>query len=71
MNLSFLNDLSFRFILMIIVIIVLSYILFKYRATNRSRRDSLDIMKERLDRGEIAQEDYDEAQRRQGKNKTN
>jgi len=56
-----------RLILTLIVLIVLAYILIKFRANKNSREDSLDILKERLKKGEITQEDYEEAKRRRGK----
>jgi len=56
-----------RLILSLIVLIVLAYILIKFRANQNSRGDSLDILQERLEKGEITQEDYDEAKRRRGK----
>lgn len=56
-----------RIIFSIIVIIVLAYILIKYRASKNPADSSLDILKERLNNGEISAEDYEEAKRRQGK----
>lgn len=58
---------SIRLILTIVVIIVLAYILFKFRANKNSTRSSLHIMKERLEKGEITEEDYRRAKERQGK----
>ena len=59
--------LSIRLIITIIVIIVLLYILIRFRANKSSTRNSLDIMKARLERGEITEEDYKRAKERQGK----
>lgn len=56
-----------RLILAIIVVIVLAYILIKYRATKNPIDNSLDILKKRLAKGEISEEDYEEAKKRQGK----
>lgn len=56
-----------RLVLTIIVIIALAYILFKFRATKNPSEDSLDIMQERLEKGEMTKEDYEEAKKRQRK----
>lgn len=56
-----------RVILTIIVLIVLAYILIKFRAGKNSQDSSLDILEERLRKGEISQEDYEIAKKRQGK----
>lgn len=58
---------SIRLILTIIVIIVLAYILFKFRVNRNSTRGSLNILKERLEKGEITEEDYRRAKKQQGK----
>ncbi|HLR52177.1 MAG TPA: SHOCT domain-containing protein [Candidatus Avamphibacillus sp.] len=67
MILSIFINPTVRLILSLIVLIVLAYILIKFRANKNSRGDSLDILQERLEKGEITQEDYDEAKRRRGK----
>jgi len=56
-----------RPILSVIVIIVLAYILYRFRATKNPKEDSLDIMKKRLEQGKITREDYERAKKRQGK----
>lgn len=56
-----------RLILTVVVIIVIAYILFKFRASKHSTDSSLDIMKKRYEQGEISKEDYEEAKRKQGK----
>jgi len=56
-----------RLILTIIIIIVLVYILLKFGVNRKSTKGSLDIMKERLEKGEITEEDYNRAKERQGK----
>jgi len=55
----------FSVILLVVIIIILS----KFRATKSktNARDSLTVMKERLERGEITEEDYENAKKRQGK----
>lgn len=55
-----------RFILTVIVVIVLAYILIKFRANKNPKSDSLDMLKERLNKGEISKQDYEEAKKRQG-----
>lgn len=58
-----------RIVLTIIVLIVMAVILFRFRAGkgNSARRDSLEIMKERMEKGEISKEDYEEMKRKRGK----
>ena len=56
-----------RPILSVIVIIVLAYILYRFRATKNPKEDSLDIMKKRSEQGKITREDYERAKKRQGK----
>lgn len=62
-------DLNIRMVLSAIILIVIIVILIKFRAgkTRTNRRDSLSIMKDKLDRGEITEKDYNEAKRRRGK----
>lgn len=58
-----------RIILSVIVLIVLVIILIRFSGKNSksTARDSLDIMKERYEKGELSKEDYEEAKRRRGK----
>ena len=58
-----------RIVLSAVVLLVLVIILIRSRKgkTQASARDSLDVMKERLEKGEITQEDYDDAKKRRGK----
>ncbi|WP_340002860.1 SHOCT domain-containing protein [Oceanobacillus sp. FSL K6-0127] len=62
-------ELIVRFVLTIIIFIIIIVILSKFR-TEKSQPetdDSLEIMKKRLESGEITQEDLKEAKRRRGK----
>lgn len=61
------DNFTIRFIITIIVIIVLAFILIRFRANRNSTKSSLDIMKARMERGEITEEDYKRAKERQGK----
>lgn len=61
------DNFTIRFIITIIVIIVLTFILIRFRANRNSTKSSLDIMKARMERGEITEEDYKRAKERQGK----
>ena len=58
-----------RIVLSAVVLIVLVIILIRSKRgkTQVSARDSLEVMKERLEKGEITQEDYDNAKKRRGK----
>ncbi|MBN6205450.1 SHOCT domain-containing protein [Ralstonia pickettii] len=58
-----------RMALSAIVLIVLVIILIRFSGKNSksSARDSLEIMKERYEKGELSKEDYEEAKRRRGK----
>ena len=60
------DNFTIRFIITIIVIIVLTFILIRFRANRNSTKSSLDIMKARMERGEITEEDYKRAKERQG-----
>lgn len=63
------GEFIFRIALTIIVLVILIIILvrsFKGK-THKNARDSLDIMKERYEKGEITKETYEEAKRRRGK----
>ncbi|MGY0694365.1 SHOCT domain-containing protein [Virgibacillus sp. FSP13] len=61
------DSFSSRLVFSIIILIILLFIIYRFRAGKNSASGSLDLMKERLEKGEISQEDYDEAKRRQGK----
>lgn len=54
-----------RLILTVIVLIVIVIIVFRFRRSRRAPQDSLDFMKERLERGEITEEEFEAARRRQ------
>ena len=58
-----------RIVLSAVVLVVLVIILIRFSGRNSqsSARDSLEIMKERYEKGEISKEDYEEAKRRRGK----
>ncbi|MCM3398964.1 hypothetical protein [Oceanobacillus profundus] len=62
-------ELIVRFVLTIIIFIIIIVILSKFRAEKSQPEtdDSLEIMKKRLESGEITQEDLKEAKRRRGK----
>lgn len=57
-----------RIVFTVVVLIVLAIILLRFREgkSNTSARDSLEIMKERYEKGELSKEDYEEAKRRRG-----
>lgn len=54
-----------RFIISILVAIVLLWILIRFRASKNPRKSSLDVLKERRDRGEITAKQYEEARKQQ------
>ena len=58
-----------RIVLSAVVLLVLVIILMQSRngKSQTSARDSLDVMKERLEKGEISDEDYEAAKKRRGK----
>ncbi|WP_087974450.1 hypothetical protein [Oceanobacillus rekensis] len=62
-------EFNVRLVISAIIFIVIIIILIKFRAgtTKSNAKDSLAIMKEKLDRGEISEKDYEEAKRRRGK----
>ncbi|TMN23850.1 SHOCT domain-containing protein [Lentibacillus cibarius] len=54
--------------LTLVVLVVLVIILYRFRAGKSNRRQSsLEIMKERLEKGEITEEEYEKARKKQGK----
>ncbi|WP_234032372.1 SHOCT domain-containing protein [Lentibacillus cibarius] len=54
--------------LTLVVLAVLVIILYRFRAGKSNRRQSsLEIMKERLEKGEITEEEYEKARKEQGK----
>lgn len=64
---TFATESMIRLLLTVIVIIGLAIIIFKYRATKNPTENSMDILKKRLERGEITEQDYEKAKQRQGK----
>ena len=60
------GTLSIRLGISIIIAIVLLWIIFRFRA-GKSDGNSLEIMKKRLEKGEITQKEYDRARKKQGK----
>ncbi|MDY0410375.1 SHOCT domain-containing protein [Virgibacillus soli] len=56
-----------RIILSIIVLIVLTIILVRFNAKKNPKRDSLEILKERFEKGEVSFADYLHAKRSRGK----
>jgi len=62
----YMND-TLRLFLTIIVIVLLLYILIRFRAHRKTTSTSLEIMKERFERGEISEEAYERAKKQQGK----
>ncbi|GAB3046148.1 SHOCT domain-containing protein [Virgibacillus ainsalahensis] len=53
--------------IVILIAIIIILVRFKRRKSEGNPRDSLQLMKERLEKGEITQEEYDEAKRKRGK----
>lgn len=62
-------ELIVRFAVTIIIFIIIIIILSKFRAKKSQTRedDSLEMMKKRLESGEITEDDFEEAKRRRGK----
>lgn len=58
---SILTEGNIRLVFSIIVVITLFLILVRFRVTKGEQRGSLDILKERLEKGEITEEAYLEA----------
>ncbi|WP_106495097.1 hypothetical protein [Lentibacillus sp. Marseille-P4043] len=61
------DSFSSRLVFSIIILIILLFIIYRFRTGKNTEKGSLAMMKERLEKGEISREDYDEAKRRQGK----
>lgn len=62
-----LSAFSTRLVISIIIAIVLLWIIFRFRAGKNGEGSSLEIMKERLEKGEITQEEFERAKKKQGK----
>ncbi|HLR09295.1 MAG TPA: SHOCT domain-containing protein [Bacillota bacterium] len=56
-----------RVVLGLVVAIVLLIILVRFRNGKGSAKDSLTILREKLQRGEISEEDYKRARKKRGK----
>ncbi len=57
-----------RLVLGVIVLIVLVWILIRFRAKKNPKPDSLEILRERMERGEITEAEYEAArEKREGK----
>lgn len=65
--LSILTEGYIRIILAIVVLIVLLIILTRFRRSKNPAKDSLEILKERYENGEISKGEYEEAKQRRGK----
>lgn len=51
----------------IIVLIVLVWILIRFRAKKNPKPDSLDILRERMEKGEITEAEYEDAKKKRGR----
>jgi putative membrane protein len=62
-------EILIRLIVSIVVVVALVVILIKYRDDHDMTvyPDSLEVMRQRYERGEISKEDYEEQKRRRGK----
>ncbi|MCG1027413.1 SHOCT domain-containing protein [Virgibacillus halodenitrificans] len=56
-----------RLILGIFLLLIILYIVKRFKGDKQRRPDSLEIMKGKLAKGEITQEEYEEARKRRGK----
>ncbi|WHX25283.1 SHOCT domain-containing protein [Virgibacillus halodenitrificans] len=56
-----------RLILGILLLLIILYIVKRFKGDKQRRPDSLEIIKEKLAKGEITQEEYEEARKRRGK----
>lgn len=62
---SVLTEGTARLGLTIIVVIILGWILLLFRAKRNPAKTSLDLLKERLEKGEITEEEYEAARKKQ------
>lgn len=65
-QIAFLDN-PLRLFFTIVVAIAILWILIRYRRPREKSVGSLDILKERMEKGEITEKEYEEAKRRQGK----
>lgn len=65
-QMTFLDN-PLRFVITVVVTLVILWILIRFRRTKERDVGSLDILKERMEKGEITEKEYEEAKRRQGK----
>ncbi|HEY4600921.1 MAG TPA: hypothetical protein VIG73_06535 [Cerasibacillus sp.] len=56
-----------RILLTFLVFVALVYILFRFRADKNPAQDSLDLLEERMEKGEVSFKDYLHAKRSRGK----
>jgi|GEM_PF-3267148 len=56
-----------RLVLTGILVIIIIWILIRFRASKQPRKGSLDILKKRAERGEITKKAYEDARRKQKK----
>lgn len=65
MLMSVVTEGTARMGLTIIVVIMLVWILLLFRAKKNPAKTSLDLLRERFEKGEITQKQYEEARRKQ------
>ena len=65
-QMTFLDN-PLRFVITVVVTLVILWILIRFRRTKERDVGSLDILKERMEKGEITEKEYEKAKRRQGK----
>lgn len=51
----------------IILAIIVLFIVIRFRKGENPSKSSLDVLKERYERGEVTEEEYNEAKKKQGK----
>lgn len=56
-----------RILLTVLVFIALIYILYRFRAEKNPAQDSLEMLEERMEKGEVSFKDYLHAKRSRGK----
>ncbi|AIF42274.1 SHOCT domain-containing protein [Virgibacillus sp. SK37] len=56
-----------RLLLGIVLLLIILFIVNQFKGNKQRKPDSLEIMKEKLAKGEITQEEYEEARKRRGK----